>query len=461
MPHFDSIPGTHFFRTASWHIVATMSLLVLPDDMLKEVLSYFEFDKTTLSKLALQCHRLNALVPAHMFRYLEISSTGQLQLLERSFQENSDLTRHVRACIVLSPDEFGTLGDRVPKALSRFPNLRSFKAQRALQFQDRDARGRIMISRYRYEEPLTRPGIFECDFIEELYHSNITSVHLSTNFNMTEIWQFLLLNGLHTLRATNLHYLTAQPIDFGEPGKMSCVKHLELTGGKFWSSRPDNLGNLLERTPMLQHLKCSLTEGRSRPGVHDIRPLARMIQHLRVSLLARALERVKESLEVLELSSDMQGTGIGRTNASFDLSRMSKLKRIEAPSICFFHIGGPTQDRCRLCEQLPMGLEKLTINFHSDAGIFHHPPNFRSRNTPWADIPPGNIEWLFHWADCLSSRLPNLRLIKLRETNTVLSQDEWLDRDIVAWEVPVPLTEAFERSGAKLEVWLRATVSEE
>jgi hypothetical protein len=104
--------------------------------LLGELLSYFEWDKAVLCRLALQFRMLSTPVPRRLFRYSEASTPDQLQLLERSFEENLDLALHVRVCSVtcLEHDIDNSHENQVSQKLSRFPNPWKFIAYRNSRF---------------------------------------------------------------------------------------------------------------------------------------------------------------------------------------------------------------------------------------------------------------------------------------------------------------------------------------
>ncbi|KAF2498817.1 hypothetical protein BU16DRAFT_558860 [Lophium mytilinum] len=100
-----------------------MSITTLPNDILIEVLACFQADTTTLRSLALVSHRPSALAPTFLLRHVETRSLENVELLERSFQENTDLMRHLRSCSTRASSKEGKPLDLILKDLARFPNF--------------------------------------------------------------------------------------------------------------------------------------------------------------------------------------------------------------------------------------------------------------------------------------------------------------------------------------------------
>lgn len=67
-------------------------------------------------------------------------------------------------------------------------------------------------------------------------------------------------------------------------------------------------------------------------------------------------------------------------------------------------------------------------------------------------LPEGDLDWFYHFALSLPTRLPKLRRIVLRE---VVAEKLLQDFRIVSWKAPPELLDIFGRSGAELKVRLR------
>lgn len=351
-----------------------MSLTTLPDDILIEVLACLQPDTTTLRNLALVSHCLSALALAFLFRHLETRSLESVELLERSFQENTDLMRHLRSCSVRASSKEGKPQDLILKDLARFPNLYELKLcidSRVRQPHRISSAPRSVITPFappRTHPPLDTERItdFDDDFVGMLSRSGIKSVHLSssppwkmgTKITCAVVIRILLMDGLCSLRLSNLSQLgdiEPSPIFTDQKSNVNC---LQLHGNRFWSVAASEIKTILNYTPFLKEFRCSLP-GESRPKA-DKGPV-KMLRLFHGPDLLDLLAPLRDSLQVLELNDNCQ-IWPGRQPLPFVLSSFNRLRRIVAPSICFFQLGPPQMDRYELCSQLPPSLEELSVS---------------------------------------------------------------------------------------------------
>lgn len=352
-----------------------MPLLALPDEVLGAILLCLEWDKPALCAMTLQCRRMGRLVPSYLFRNLDISTAQQLALFERSLEENPVLRRHVRVCAVSCPDAEADRGpevparkrymtlnskanleDRAPKDLSRFPNIREFRGHHPTRPLPPPS-----IPKHFLRRRVDFDNIFQVNFVDNLRNANISIVYLSGEFTMLELWAFIFLDGVRTLRGPELHSMECDPnaLESFPWTRSSTIEDLELTaGGDYWGLAHRVLRMLLMAMPALKRLRLTLPGNQS--TARDT--YCQLEEAFSGTDTAHDLEPLKHTLEVLELCADHQDWVHGRGTSLFDLSGFTKIWKLEVSSICFFQDGGPCTDRYELCEQLPINVRDLTVS---------------------------------------------------------------------------------------------------
>jgi hypothetical protein len=362
--------------TCSVTAFLAMSLYTLPDDLLIEILSYFETDKAALRTLALLFRRLSVYVPSFLFRNAHISSLKTFQLLDRSCRENPELACHVRTWVV--SDKTQPYKALVPKHTSRFPNLYKLELYGGFEVtstqpcpRHRGPPQATVSTSPNAPRPWRRRSFrrheFGSEFFAYISTSGIKDLHLSryisrgmaANIPSTVIAQLILTEGLRNLQITNLSELGEIQLPQSANTCKSTVVHLKIGGSQHWTVNPIHLKSLLSCTSSLKHLECSLP-GRSRT-THSARTVAHMRHPFCGATFSNVLEPVKDCLEILELDIYRQRWP-GRQPFPFDLSGFCQLRKLNIPSICFFQLG-PTQiDRYDLSSQLPASLEELSVS---------------------------------------------------------------------------------------------------
>ncbi|KAF2498818.1 hypothetical protein BU16DRAFT_306017 [Lophium mytilinum] len=196
--------------------------------------------------------------------------------------------------------------------------------------------------------------------------SGIKSVHLSsfppwrmgTKITCAVVIRILLMDRLCSLRLSNLSHLgdiDPSSIFTDQKSRVSC---LQLHGNRFWSVDAHETKTILNYTPFLKEFQCSLP-GEARPKA-DKGPV-KMLRLFHGPDLLDLLAPLGDSLQLLELNDNFQ-LWPGRQRLPFVLSSFNRLRRIVAPSICFFQPGPPQMDRYELFSQLPQSLEELSVS---------------------------------------------------------------------------------------------------
>ncbi|KAF2498815.1 hypothetical protein BU16DRAFT_524862 [Lophium mytilinum] len=439
-----------------------MALATMPDDILIEILSCCHSENRILKNLALVSHRLSLLVPTFLFRHISITLPDTPYQLERCLRENPDLARHIRSLTVVSLDEQLRFWRLLPTNLSRFRNLRTVELNGGWRKPGHQHSAADLSNRQISELEREFLSAFNDELIENLRHSSVNNIRFNRfssnraviNVTSTIIVRLLQIEGLRNLSLTGLSELGDIDVSMLSTNLVSHTENLQLGSG-YWSIDPMHMKSIMAYAPSLKSLTSFL------PGLSELtfrlphHFITNMLQPFDGGALSSVLAPLKVSLEVLDLSGVIQHWP-GRQPGPFDLSDFEKLRRIVAPSICFFQLGPPQIDRYELHNQLPASLEELSITFSSETSIF---TNDLSADPSHTITVPQSLDWLMQFAMKVLDHLPNLRSVQLRETRRFKRTRRQTKVEVVPWIAPAKVQEAFDGAKVKLEVLVRQNMA--
>lgn len=357
------------------------SISNIPEELLVDVISYFEFDRPLLLILARVSRRFHLTTRKFIFRSVEIPfsdsqdydplfdeplSTIQARLLERSLTENAELQRFVRICgpikilrcdldsqwsYAQSKDKTNDL-DRSYcttkesiQALERYTNLRELSIS-CVDLKDED-------NIDEYTEQLFKLPLLESLRIAKLERPGVP-----------ELLAAMLLPNIHTLTANELigpkvsgaNGLIAAWTS-ALPRSASSVRRLCLSCKKY-PLMADYLGRVLSFASAIEELKCH--------GQLNVECLGFPPPEYTVNTygVINALNNIRDTLKSLEII--IPPSRIIRCDGDpINLSQFASLKKLRISGFFMFRMGRPIPSRERLYQQIPRNLEFLQVCFHS------------------------------------------------------------------------------------------------
>ncbi|KAF2806067.1 uncharacterized protein BDZ99DRAFT_574290 [Mytilinidion resinicola] len=476
-----------------------MALLTdLPDDILLEILAYFEHSKRDLLRVSSTCRRLLAPARTHIYRTVDIlvysarsfnpgdiriKKTGviprsgnpepdcnTLYLLLRSLDNNSSIGRLVRS-LCLSWNSFPSKSlenaRELEKLFKALPNLRHLEISDKKFANNFNQQGPDYPDHTKYilEESSKYPLRSYVLDLGRLTSTKLASAMILPTVETITTPRFCDIGrgtGPLTILDPNLEDFFASRLS-----APSNLKNLDL--GTYRISLPV-LEGILNFAPKLQRLKATLPGRSCRYQDRDY-GLVASDRWLNPSTISRALQPVHHTLEELTMVNDRRAWA-GTDNTRADFTGFTKLRKMcVAPGFWFkwgaFAYGehmnidhgfvADHEDRCGLWELLPPNLEELEIYFQFYSGIFCVSIPHVTKLENMLDMPSKHYHWIQELATFKSTAFPSLRSVRLIEqVLTGLTVGDGISFEEMAWTPPKDLLDSYTEAGVELKVQLRS-----
>ncbi|MCJ1378820.1 hypothetical protein MMC17_001919 [Xylographa soralifera] len=407
------------------------TLTALPNEVLHQILLYFEHDPPTLLSLSLLTHNLHALARPHLYRHLALfvstrsdPISAQYELLMRTLTHAPSPAPLVRHLVLSVHKGVAESHARANALLRLLPNLTTL---------------RISAGRGRAD--------FKPTFLASNPLPALTELVLDDpQLTVPVLLSWLALPALRALTLTLLFFPSHPSPTPPPPSTPSPLLSLNLGTRHI---PPHLLSALLAHTPHLTSLSLAFP-GPTPPRVAHNHPSA-----LHPSAIAAALQPVQNSLRALHMGSGVLPPATAHDGSRLDLSAWPELRLVNVPAGVLFTTAGPARTgRDGIGALLPPALEVLQIDFDFGWGVLYLDDGWGAfRAAGHGAVERWKWAWLLEVArGKRGGRWPGLRAVRLEER---IKQPRGFRYDRVVWQPPLDLLRAFEEVGVELVVWLR------